>query len=413
MKKLFFCFLLLFSSEVVAQDDLTQGVWKSLLQEEIRQPKSDDKFFDPSFSGAVVTDLNYDHNYGASNSNNNYNDSLLRSIFASKLALNKNFSVQSVLRLDEVNKYTSNFATNSSGGNVAASAGSNRYFQDEALRVEEITANYTHKNLTVLAGKFVPDFGLNWKWGRGIWSNNLSNNYRQTQKVGGGISYKIGNRQKTGQYNFGLSTFINDHSGLSNSTITQSSPYNKNAGTPGDVGGLFQSYVTSMDILFEFSAQEKLSYHFSYIDLGVNSKASPVTPVSQISDQKGYSAAMNYRYPVVENFLIDGLLEYVRMKNVGGDSAIGEQYYTASLVGEIYRNWNITLANTSLVHRQIGSNGFDQSQSEISFGYNFGKTEFFDKLLVQVGYKNFRTNYKTSVDENNSLGALLRYIKSF
>lgn len=412
MKRIFFCCFLLWSCEVSAQEDLTQGVWKGLLQEEIPSPQPDDKFFEPVFSGGLVTDLNYDHNYRASNSNNNYNDSLLRSIFASKLSLNKNFSLQSVLRLDDVDKYNSDFATQSTGGNVAADYGKSQYFQNEALRVEEITANYTHKNFTLLAGKFTPNFGENWQWGRGIWSNNLSNNYRQTQKLGAGMSYKIGDRQKTGQYNFGFSTFINDHTGLSNSAFSKSDPYNKSTGTPGDASGLFQSFAAAMDILFDFGEREKLSYHFSYISLGVNSKASPVA-LTQVADQKGYAAAMKYRYPVAEKFLIDALLEYVRMKNIGGNSNVGEQYYTASLVGEICRNWNITLANTTLVQKQYGANGFDQSLSEVSLGYSFDKTVFFDKILMQIGYKSFRTNYKTSIDENNSIGVLLRYIKSF
>lgn len=404
--------MLLWSCDVLAQEDLTQGVWKGLLQEEIEQPQPGDKFFDPAFSGGLVTDLNYDHNYRASNSNNNYNDSLLRSIFASKLSFNKNLSLQSVLRLDDVDKYNSDFALQSSGGNVASHYGKSQYFQNEALRVEEITANYTHKNFTLLAGKFTPNFGENWKWGRGIWSNNLSNNYRQTQKLGAGMSYKIGNRKKTGQYNFGFSTFINDHTGLSGSAINKSDSYNKNAGTPGDASGLLQSFAGSMDILFDFGEREKLSYHFSYINLGVNSKATPVS-LNHVADQKGYSAAMNYRYPVSDKFLLDALLEYVRMKNVGGNSNIGEQYYTASLVGEICRNWNITVANTTLVQSQVGANGFDQALSEVSFGYSFSKTDFFDKLSLQTGYKSFRTNYKTSIDENNSLGVLLRYIKTF
>ncbi len=408
MKKIFFTILLLLPCPVLAQEDLTQGIWKGLIQEEINNENSSG-IFKPALDGGLVTDLNFDHNYNSTQSQNNYNSISARSIFASKLAISQNFSLQSVFRLDEVSKNDSQFATNSAGGNVVASNGSNRYFADEALRAEEITANYSNKNFSVLAGKFVPNFGVNWKWGRGIWSQNLANNYRQTQKVGAGLSYKVGSRQKTGQYNFGFATFTNDRSSLNNSLLSQSAPYNK---TAGDASGLLQSYVGSMDILFDFGKEEKLSYHFSYINLGVNSNLNSGN-INKTADQKGYSAAMNYRYPISENLVLDSLLEYVRMKNVGGDSDIGEQYYNASLVTEIHRNWNVTLANTTLVHSQLGYNGYDQSLSEISLGYNFGESAFFDKLLIQIGYKNFRTNYKTSVDENNSVGALLRYIKSF
>ncbi|MDX2082546.1 MAG: hypothetical protein SFV53_00970 [Rickettsiales bacterium] len=419
MKKFLLLFLLLAPYQIQAQENstqnqnLTQGLWKGILEEEIQNSSAPAKFFDPNFSAGLVTDFNYDHNYQSQDSVNNYNDSLLKTILASKAALNKHLSLQSVIRLDELNKYNSDFATNSSGGNVAASTGNSRYFQDEALRVDEIALNYTNKNLTILAGKFVPNFGLNWKWGRGIWSNNLSSNYRQMQKIGGGFSYKMGDRKKTGQYNFGFSTFTNDQTGLNNSLINKSAPYDKNSATPGNAGGILQSYVASIDVLFDFSQKEKLSYHFSYLNLGVNSNVATTTTSSKIGDQQGYAAALNYRYPIIENFLIDALVEYVDMKNVGGNSDITQKYSTASLVGEIYQNWNVTLATTLMAQRQINYNGFNQNLSEISFGYKFDKTAFFDQILLQAGYKNFRTNYKTDVVSNDSLGFLVRYIKAF
>ncbi|NBV06009.1 MAG: hypothetical protein EBS06_02085 [Proteobacteria bacterium] len=411
MKKLFLLCLILLPVKLLAQEDLSQGIWKEIVQEEIKTNQAQAKFFDPSFSGNFVTDLNYDRNYQSDNSNHRYNDALLKGIFASKLQINQNFSVKSLLRLEELSKYNSNFAASAFGGNAISSSGNNRFFQNEALRAEEITANYNNKNITILAGKFTPNFGTNWQWGRGIWSNNLSYNYKPTQKVGAGLSYKLGSRKKTGQYNFGFATFTNDRTALNNSLINQTAPYNR-VNNAGDAAGLGQSYNGSLDVLFDFAEGEKLSYHFSYINLGVNSNASTVTP-SKVADQKGYAAAMNYRYPISDNFLLDGLLEYVRIKNLSGNSDVGEQYSSASLVGEIYRNWNITAATTNLAHQQLNYNGFDQNLSEISLGYKFDKTNFFDQLLLQVGYKSFRTNYKTSIETNSGIGALLRYSKAF
>ena len=411
MKKLLLCFLLLFSAEVFAQEnsseDLTQGVWKAVVEKNLTVSPSQEEV--KSFSAKSVTDIYYDHNYQAKDKND---DALLKSILGSKIRLNKNFSVSSVIKLDAADKYDSDFVTNSAGGNVTGKGNGDRFFKNQALQIDEITANYQNKNLTIVAGKFVPDFGINWKWGRGIWSNNLSYDYKQNQKLGGGASLKIGDQKRVGQYNFSFATFTNDNTSLSNSLINKPEAYNKSDAKAGDASGLLQSYNAALDVLFDFGENEKLSYHFSYINLAVNSKATQVQ-LNKLGDQKGYVAAMNYRYPISENFVVDSLLEYVALKNIGGNSDISDKYSTASLVGEIYRNWNITLATTHLARREVNFNGVDQNLSEISAGYKFTPAKFFDQLLLQVGYKNFRTNYKTSLNSNNSIGALLRLIKSF
>lgn len=411
MKKLLLCFLLLFSAEVFAQEnsseDLTQGVWKAVVEKNLTVSPSQEEV--KSFSAKSVTDIYYDHNYQAKDKND---DALLKSILGSKIRLNKNFSVSSVIKLDAADKYDSDFVTNSAGGNVTGKGNGDGFFKNQALQIDEITANYQNKNLTIIAGKFVPDFGINWKWGRGIWSNNLSYDYKQNQKLGGGASLKIGDQKRVGQYNFSFATFTNDNTSLSNSLINKPEAYNKSDAKAGDASGLLQSYNAALDVLFDFGENEKLSYHFSYINLAVNSKATQVQ-LNKLGDQKGYVAAMNYRYPISENFVVDSLLEYVALKNIGGNSDISDKYSTASLVGEIYRNWNITLATTHLARREVNFNGVDQNLSEISAGYKFTPAKFFDQLLLQVGYKNFRTNYKTSLNSNNSIGALLRLIKSF
>ena len=411
MKKLLLCFLLLFSAEVFAQEnsseDLTQGVWKAVVEKNLTVSPSQEEV--KSFSAKSVTDIYYDHNYQAKDKND---DALLKSILGSKIRLNKNFSVSSVIKLDAADKYDSDFVTNSAGGNVTGKGNGDGFFKNQALQIDEITANYQNKNLTIIAGKFVPDFGINWKWGRGIWSNNLSYDYKQNQKLGGGASLKIGDQKRVGQYNFSFATFTNDNTSLSNSLINKPEAYNKSDAKAGDASGLLQSYNAALDVLFDFGENEKLSYHFSYINLAVNSKATQVQ-LNKLGDQKGYVAAMNYRYPISENFVVDSLLEYVALKNIGGNSDISDKYSTASLVGEIYRNWNITLATTHLARREVDFNGVDQNLSEISAGYKFTPAKFFDQLLLQVGYKNFRTNYKTSLNSNNSIGALLRLIKSF
>jgi hypothetical protein len=122
---------------------------------------------------------------------------------------------------------------------------------------------------------------------------------------------------------------------------------------------------------------------------------------------------MNYRYPLDQNFLLDGLVEYATMKNFNGNSDIHEDYFSASLIGEIYKNWNATFGYANRKNIRINQNGYDQNLAEISFGYTFDKNRFFDSLLMQTGYRNLRYNYKTSIDQRNAYGALVRYMKHF
>ncbi len=404
MKKVFLCFLFLLPTQVFAED-LAQGVFSGMIRENYQEERDSAKF-SPKFRGQFLGDLAFDDNYQATKRQNEYKNAYLKGRLAGKLQLNKNFSVGGLLRLKQV--------TNESELNRRASlpdGGGNRYFDNELLYIQEITVNYDQKNLGLVAGKFTPNFGTAWRWGRGIWANEIAKNYKEVEKLGVGGVYKAGDLKRTGQYNFGFAAFTNDRNNLDNSVITNRDSDSKSDAKPGDTKTL-KSYVASVDVLFDFSEKEKLSYHFAYIDQAVNSRATSVSQ-TKLDSQKGYVAGLNYRYPISENFLLDSLLEYVRMKNINGNSDVGEQYSTASFVGEIYKNWNLTVASTNLVHKEYGQNGYDQNLAEISAGYTFDKTVFFDRLLLQIGYKNTRVNYKTSVETNNSYGVLLRYIKSF
>jgi hypothetical protein len=399
MKKFFLILLLIFPAESFCQDSYFQGLWPNLVNKEYNVNE-------PMFSNRIVSDVNLDHRYNSTNRKDEYNDTATVARLSSKIKLNKNFSLNGRFSLNRI-------STADEDGRRSASSdgGGDRAFENSGIAIRELNLSYAKKDVALVAGKFTPDFGTAWRWGRGIWSNDLANNYRQGEKLGLGGIYKMGDKQKTGRYNFGFSAFTNDRKNLDNSLINKRDSNHKYDAKPGDTRSL-ESYVASLDINFDFKNNEELSYHFAYLNLAVNERSSQVTP-TKIDDQKGFVAGGKYRYPINDNFLFDGLLEYVDMKNVDGDSDINEKYFNASFVGEIYQNWNTTLAFANRKNVEIDQNGFDQNLSEISFGYKLNKNRFFDQLLLQVGYKNLRTNYKTSLDVQNSYGVLARYIKSF
>lgn len=397
MKKFFLILWLFFPAEAFSQDYF-QGLWPNFINK--------DQDNESKFSGRIINDIDFDHQNNSTRRKEEYKDTKIVTRFSSQIKINNNFSLNSNLRLARVNT-----DYEESRRDASPNGGGDRTFEETGIMVRELALKYTKKDLSIIAGKFAPDFGAAWRWGRGIWSKDLAGSYRQVEKLGLGGIYKMGDRQKTGRYNFGFSAFTNDRKNLDNSLINKRDSDHKYDAKAGDTRSL-ESYVASLDINFDFKNNEELSYHFAYLNLAMNERLSQITP-TKIDDQKGFVVNGKYRYPINDNFLVDGLLEYVDMKNVGGDSDISDRYFNASFVGEIYKNWNTTLAFANRKNLEIDQNGFDQNLSEISFGYKLNKNRFFDQLLLQVGYKNLRTNYKDSLNVQNSYGVLARYIKSF
>ncbi len=412
MKKIFL--LIIFSltcAQANADDYLKEkrtNIVRDLVEEyeDILSKENLSTFFQPKFSNYLVVDALDNYAYQSSDKKNEYNDTLATGRLLSSFNFNKKLAINSQLTFDRVNNSDHNQRRQNS-----ASGGGDRSFEDEGIFIRELNVSYDTKKYAILAGKFNLDFGTAWNWNRGIWTYEIANNYRQTEKLGIGGIYRLGDAKKTGEYIFGFSSFMNDRKNLDNSLITKRDSNQKSDATPGDYR-LLSSYVTSLDIKFDFDKREKLSYHFAYINLAVNQKMSTVIP-QNIADQKGFVAGMNYKYPLSKSIGLDSLIEYVSMKNVGGNSNVSDNYFTANIIGRLNKNWNSTLGYSKQSRLQFAQNGYDQDLSEVSFGYEFDKNSFFDSFIVQVGYKNLRTNYKTSFDETNSLGVLARYAKGF
>ncbi len=408
--KIFYLFLIFafFSCEVFADDDNDNlGIIKSLVSEnseKIKEKEADG--FKPSFTGSLVYDLNVSNEYQSTNRQNEFLDTRSRGRFNSSFKFAKNLSFNTFLRFERVNQ-ASEVARRSDLPN----GGGDRAFENEGLYAEEVNFAYSGKKHAFVLGKFDLNFGSAWRFGRGIWTYNIAESYRQGEKLGLNGIYRAGDGKKTGRYELSYAVFTNDRKNLDNSIITGRDSAYKSDAVPGDTRSL-QSYITSLDIAFDFAENDKLNYHFAYINLAVNEKASSVAP-AKIADQKGFVMGMNYKFPVRENFILDGLLEHAAIKNLGGNADAKEDYLTANVIGKFYQNWNVTLGYAKHHNAVYGISSFDKNLSEISFGYEFKKTALFDKLLFQVGYENQRYDYRTSLETRNIAGVLVRYQKGF
>jgi hypothetical protein len=401
MKKILFILLFLLSktqSSFAAYDEYFEGLWQNLANQNFEE-------IEQRISGKLISDIDLNHYYDATDKKDEYNDANLISRFNSKIKINKNIFVNSNFLLTRMES-----AKEDDKRNASQNAG-DRSFENLGIVTRELAISYSDKKKALIAGKFNPNFGTAWRWGRGIWARDLAQNYRQLEKLGIGAIYKLGDKEKTGRYNFGFSAFTNDRKNLDNSLINDRDSDGKDDQKAGNKKSL-QSYIASLDVNFDFKNGEELSYHFAYQNLAFNKNVNNISG-AKINNQKGFVFGSNYRYPINNKIILDGLLEYTDLKNLDGNPNISEKYFNANIVAEIYHNWNITLANSNRKNIKAHENSFNQNLSEISFGYKFNKNRFFDQLLFQAGYKKLRNDYKTSFDEINSLGILVRYIKSF
>ena len=394
MKKNFLFLVLfcaVFSEKVWAQTYGNQGILNDIIASDAKNPLLN---IEPRITNRIVAETQFDDNYRTTSKRDEYKDLTGKIRFYTNLHLNKKLWLSSYLAVERLD----NSAT--------VHDGANRYFENTGAYFQELALNLNEEKYSLVAGKFNLNFGTAWRWDRGLWSYNIANDYKQTEKLGFSGVYRLGNAKNTGLYNFTFAAFTNDRKNLDNSVLVNQDSAHKSDGRPGDTRSL-SSYNFGLNIDFDFGKQEKLSYNFSYLNLAVNPRASSVIP-SKLADQKGLVAGMNYKYPWKENLAFDLLLEYVQMKNVGGNSEISERYLTGNVITKFYRNWNVLIGHTSK-NQALTS----QNLSEISFGYDFNKTKIFDRITLQTGVKHMIINDGITSQTRNAWGVMARYYKYF
>ncbi|MFT6077525.1 MAG: hypothetical protein ACJA02_000277 [Myxococcota bacterium] len=401
MKKItltIFIGFLLFQNNVLAKD-ATDGIWKQLDSNYEEVTKNQDLI-----SGVWSNRIYFEDTFDSDKRKNQYKDTFLRSKLNANFRINSNFFVSTIAIFDKSKQKSENFRRNQ-----LSTGGGDRSFENEGLFIDELVLNYNYKNFSALAGKFTANFGDAWLNDNGIWANQIARNYRQDEKLGLGIVGRAGDQKTSGEYVFGFSVFTNDRKNLDNSIFTKRDGTSKKDGEVGDTRGL-ESYVLSTDIYYDFGNDEKLSYHFSYLNLAVNDRHNSRNIPSLINDQSAYAANMNYEYPLNKNFLLKSFIEYVQINNLEGNVEKDAKILTINLTAQIYKDFFMTLARAKEKEFEIGTNGIDRHINEVSFGYKFDNlNQLLKGLSLSIGYKEDKLDDKTSSITDKSFGFLIRH----
>ena len=301
----------------------------------------------PSVSGEWVFEAQLEHGYDSDDADNERTNLFGRSELLPTIQLNDKFFIDGTLVLEPLQD---------------SKAGASTVFDQEGIFVENVKLNYQDDAFHAFAGKFNPDFGSAWDWGRGIWSEDFAEDYEVTQKIGFGGAYTLGDAN-IGNHTFTASTFYNDTTLLSESIITKIDRVRQSDGGAGNTQD-FSSYVFSL-AGEDAGGVGGLSYQVALRHLGAADNSTTG------DDENGFTAGAGYEFAVSNDVILDGLLEYANISNYEGTTEDREYIY-ANLITTIDENWNVTAGYTHRKTEDIALADVNDHLLQLSGGYDFG-----------------------------------------
>ncbi|MBU6140570.1 MAG: hypothetical protein KGP29_03305 [Proteobacteria bacterium] len=262
----------------------------------------------------------------------------------------------------------------------------------EALIVEELKAHFENEDMRFVAGKFDPTFGTAWRKSKriGVFASQFNEDYNLREKLGAGITALLEGSQIT------FNTFMNDTTGLSNSTINKRGAASNNRGIAGN-GGAMSSYSLSMEGK-NFIGIENWFYNFGYRNLAVGK-------VEGRSREVAHVVGSEYLYKITRDTSLIPLMEFVNIKDFGGETGRDARYTTLALIAK-YSGW---IASASVVTREIKQrqrSGNDVSDHQIQFSIGY---KFTNNLTLDLS----RANIKENGSKGSLIGTTLSYLYKF
>jgi hypothetical protein len=358
------------------------------------------------FRHRIVADISFIDNHYNKNINNNFADTNGNIRLISALDITKNLELNSFIRMGRFD------SPNQSARRInSVHGGGNRTFENTDITIGELNLKYSYKNSAIIAGKFSGNFGTAWRWNRGIFIHKTPSQYSLNNKLGFTAVQKVGNTKTFGLYNFSFGLFTNDSTRLDETLFHKVAIESPHQSKAGDTKKL-DSFNLATDIVFDFANNEKLSYHLAFASLNINAKQSNL-PLNVLKRQNGWVFGMNYNNNLKKDLDIENLIEYAKINNVDGNANIDDSYFSVNFITTFQKKYSLLVGNSNKNSKRH-TKSVHENTSEINIGYDFIANDFFDRLVLQVGYQHYFNQTTLQAKQSfDSLGCLLRYYKNF
>lgn len=279
--------------------------------------------------------------------------------------------------------------------------GEDRYFEDEGFYIQDLFLNYDWNNLSVLGGKFTPNFGRAWDIAPGVYGTDFAEDYELAERIGLGASYAF-EAGGFGTHTLSASTFFVDTSILSESAIKNRGRTRREDGGPGNTESL-ESFAVAIDggdfpeTLFgdTFPGQSPvkgLTYQLAFVSQAAGEGSD--------SRENGLVASVAHQFPIGQMVKLEPLVEYAYFFDADGVDGQDRYYVTAGATALIHENWNVAMSYTRRETMPSGGADVGDNLFQVSAGYAF---DF--GLGVDVGWR-----YAEESDiESQTVGFLLTY----
>ena len=225
------------------------------------------------------------------------------------------------------------------GGEVplAVPDGSDRFFDDHPLIVEQLKLTISDGPFSLYGGKFNPKVGFNYERFPGVYSYQTVEEYAIKERIGVGFGVSF-NAIDYGVHKLDFSTFHADTSALSDSLITKRGQTDKEDGGVSNTEDI-SSFAISLGGSDFYSLNndivEGLSYQLGYAEqkAGRGNEA----------DEKRTSAGLEYRHQFSRDLEARLVTEIMDIDHINGEAA-HDRTHSMLALGWDYRRWNFTVS---------------------------------------------------------------------
>lgn len=241
----------------------------------------------------------------------------------------------------------------------APDRGRDEAFENQALFLKTLTANYESGPLALYIGKFTPNFGRAWETGPGIYGNRFAKDYEFAERwgLGGGVTLED---TPVGDLEFSASLFMVDRTALSDSVLFRRGRTTEADGGSGNTDSP-RSFAVAVDGA-NLPLLDSLEYHFAYTQQAKGEGDS--------GTMRGLVAGAQLTLPVVGALEATPLVEWARFDNFGGTRGDDRTVWTAALKLE-QGPWQAVAAYAK---RELTSNTASDENDrslQLSAGYTF------------------------------------------